>query len=175
MFLDLRKAYDSVDRKLLFEILLNRARNNPLKLKLVELMFQLYHKNMMVYDQSISIKANKGVPQGSSVSPSLFNLYLEDAIMSNNLLSAAARNGKLRAFADDLLIVADDIEELQKFITAIDGWQQSHKLILNKEKSAIMTNNYKYKNLIEIDGIPAVRKFKYLGVHSGLSTSEIRK
>jgi hypothetical protein len=100
---------------------------------------------------------------------------LEDAIMSNNLLSAAARNGKLRAFADDLLIVADDIEELQKFITAIDGWQQSHKLILNKEKSAIMTNNYKYKNLIEIDGIPAVRKFKYLGVHSGLSTSEIRK
>jgi hypothetical protein len=43
--------------------------------------------------------------------------------MSNNLLSAAARNGKLRAFADDLLIVADDIEELQKFITAIDGWQ----------------------------------------------------
>jgi hypothetical protein len=38
-----------------------------------------------------------------------------------------------------------------------------------------MTNNYKYKNLKEVDGIPAVRKFKYLGIHSGLSTSEIRK
>jgi hypothetical protein len=62
MFLDLRKAYDSVDRKLLFEILLNRARDNPLKLKLVELMFQMYHESVMVYDQSISINANKGVP-----------------------------------------------------------------------------------------------------------------
>jgi hypothetical protein len=95
--------------------------------------------------------------------------------MSNNLLSSASRSGKLRAFADDLLIVADDIEELKRFISAIDGWKESHKFILNKEKSAIMTNNYKYKNLKEVDGIPAVRKFKYLGIHSGLSTSEIRK
>jgi hypothetical protein len=135
----------------------------------------MYHDSKMIYDQSITIEANRGVPQGSSVSPSLFNIYLEDAIMSNNLLSAASRTGKLRAFADDLLIVADNIEEMEKFIKAVEGWKDSHNLSLNKDKSAFMTNNLKLKNLKDIEGIPGVKKFKYLGIHSGLNTNEIRK
>jgi hypothetical protein len=45
-----------------------------------------------------------GIVQGSSISPVLFTIYLEDAIKEDPKLSEAAKQGTLLAYADDIAI-----------------------------------------------------------------------
>ena len=53
------------------------------------------------------------------LSPSLFNVYLEWAMESIPELKAALEQGKLIAFADDLLLVCDTKEEAKTFIKGV--------------------------------------------------------
>jgi hypothetical protein len=46
--------------------------------------------------------------------PILFNIYLEEAIFSSGLLRKFSREGKLLAFADDMLLIADNENEVKK-------------------------------------------------------------
>jgi retron-type reverse transcriptase len=52
------------------------------------------------------IEARKGLGQGSVLSPILFNIYLEEAITSSKLMNMLVKEGRLLAYADDLVIRA---------------------------------------------------------------------
>ena len=62
-----------------------------------------------------NINAEMGLTQGS-VSPVLFNLYLEEALKSSTKLEAVRRRGDLLAFADDMLVMTDSQSELAMII-----------------------------------------------------------
>ncbi len=53
------------------------------------------------------MSAEMGLPQGSILSPVLFNVYLEEALKSSNKLEELRKRGDLLAFADDMLVMSN--------------------------------------------------------------------
>ncbi len=53
-----------------------------------------------------------GLPQGTVLLPVLFNVYLEEALKSSTKLEAVRRRWDLLAFAEDMLIMTNNQNEL---------------------------------------------------------------
>jgi len=118
------------------------------------------HRNSIIEVGTSSLKAEMGLPQGSVLSPVLFNVYLEEALNSSELLQGMRRRGDLLAFADDMLVMSSQKGEIEKAITELASLQLKYNLRLNKKKSEILTTE-KDEQLGEIK---CTRTVKYPGV-----------
>ena len=106
LLVDLQKAYDSVDRLILWRLLKQRCKSQQEKV-LIHLIMKL-HNDSTIQVGNHSINAEMGLPQGSVLSPVLFNVYLEEALKSSQKLEDVRKRGDLLAFADDMLIMTNN-------------------------------------------------------------------
>jgi len=117
---------------------------------------------------SDSLDNKYGVPQGSTLGPLLFNLFISD-------LSTMLANTKHILFADDLVITENesqisDLQEKLKYThTTIIKYFAENGLVINAEKCNIMIFNKKsnmkdIKLNIDNHQLETVKQFKYLGV-----------
>lgn len=155
---DLKKAYDSVDRNKLLDILLKRVHNDS-DFHLLQLIKLILKPNVISFGNA-EVNVNKGVPQGSSLSPFLFNIYLENALLNNPLLEKGIKEGKIWAFADDILLISKSTLETEQLIEAISGWGDSHALFLNKDKSHLISDIRSLGELKDIGGIKREKRVK---------------
>jgi hypothetical protein len=118
------------------------------------------HNNSTIQIGSYTMSAEMGLPQGSILSPVLFNVYLEEALKSSTKLEDVRRRGDLLAFADDMLVMSNSQPEIEMIISELVKLQDNWNLRLNKKKSEILT----CENLPEIGGVKCTKGVKYLGV-----------
>ena len=152
IFVDIKKAYDHVIREKLYDLL--SMIGVPPELVL---MYREMTTDMRIYmDNGNSIPYRNGVPQGSCISPMLFNLYYEQALKQ---LSPYAH--KLFAYADDLAIIEEGKNHLRAVIAVLQGWKQQFNLVVHDKKTEIMAIRGTVPAYVQY---PECKSYKYLGV-----------
>jgi retron-type reverse transcriptase len=135
--IDLQKAYDSVDREILWKLLDKRCKDDSER-TIVKLLMKLHSESTIQVGEH-HINAEMGLPQGSVLSPLLFNVYLEEAIRSSAKLDGVRSRGDLLDFADDFLVMSNSQAEIEQIINELTALQVKWNLKLNKKKSEILT------------------------------------
>lgn len=132
-FIDFKKAFDSVDR----ELLCNKLLEHGIKGKVYNLIRELLKTNYIKIDNgkelTRKIAQEQGVLQGDSLSPTLFLIFVMDLPES---IKVAGSHSIM--YADDLVIYSDKLESLQESLDKLEIWCNCNKLAVNPEKCRIM-------------------------------------
>ena len=170
IFLDLSKAFDTVDHHILIKKLEQHGiRGLPLQL------LKSYLTCRFQYTLVNGVKSNLcqvmcGVPQGSTLGPLLFLIYINDLPHISKF--------KTKLFADDTVLTLSNScitrlhQEVNEELKHIDNWMKFNKLSINYHKTKCMLitgkhglNTSKDFNIyIGKHELERVNEIKYLGV-----------
>ena len=163
-FLDLKKAFDSLDHSILLKKIYNSGFRGPI----FELL-QNYLKSRFQYVENNGQTSNlleikTGVPQGSVLGPFLFLLYI------NDLPGICGKNANIALFADDTSLIKSgkrDATDMNSELERVGHWFRQNKLTLNITKCESMNFAAGKARDIEIfnSKLPNNNCFKYLGVY----------
>lgn len=173
-FLDLAKAFDSVDHKILLQKLFRhgiRGKAYSLLVNYLQDRFQRVRINKIASNYK---RIEIGVPQGTILGPLLFILYV------NDLLLQMPKNS-IMSYADDTAVITKCDEDDRNWKVAIDRmnilldkvhkWLTANYLTLNLGKTVYMTfgsycSSVPIKVEIFIDKVllKRVESIKYLGI-----------
>ena len=173
-FLDIKGAFDSVDRKRLWEILLEAG----VPVKIVELIKSMYsHQSTVVRAHgglSEEFCPMTGVWQGAVLSPQLFTWVVDRIVKEAICVSNSFRGVELGddvciktlEYADDLVVFADSSDQLQGFLDCLEVAAGRDGLQFSPQKCAMLVQDVasnvlpvKIANVV----IPVVDRFVYLG------------
>ena len=146
IFIDLQKAFDTVDHEILLRKLdlygIRGITNN---------WFRSYLSNRVQYvtygkAKSILRKISAGVPQGSVLGPLLFLIYIND-------LCNAISHSQASLFADDTSIIYDDYSleiierRLNLDLSSLYNWLCANKISLNVAKTKVLLFRNPHKRI----------------------------
>ena len=169
LYLDFSKAFDTVNHDILMSKLFHMGFRNEIYSWLKSYLSN--RRQFVAINDNISktSSTNTGVPQGSTLGPLLFILYIND--MTNSL-----NNTKILHFADDSTLYksynknTDISQQTNNELYSINNWLLANKLYLNvnKTKYMIINNRDKPPDLdlkIGNSQIERCYEHKFLGVH----------
>ena len=152
-FLDLRKAFDLVKLPMMFSKLENRL--SPIYLRLILSCYE--NQSCCVRwnstDSSTFTTAN-GVRQGSSVSPSMFSIYIDDMFKELERSGLGCYIGSqfmgVHGYADDVVLLSPDRAGLQRMMDICTSYCEKHGIQIsvdaNPKKSKTKTMVFNGKN-----------------------------
>ena len=167
IFLDFSKAFDTINHDILMRKLDHMGFRGPIKSWIGS-----YLRNRKQYvdlggTSSDTLDVKMGVPQGSTLGPLLFILYINDM---KNCIDAL----NVIHFADDSTMYikykGDMSEAVNRDLMSLHNWLTTNKLILNVGKTnyMILNNRKSPTNLalkIGNSDIERTKMHKFLGVH----------
>jgi hypothetical protein len=167
VFIDLAKAFDTIDHNILLRKLSHYGVRNR---SLAWFRDLLSNRTQLVQNgniKSAALPIRMGIPQGSSLGPLLFNIYINDLPNFSNIPETLQ-------FADDTALVFTgeqaSPERINQCLAQLSSWMVANRLTLNVRKTKFIRfcahGNTVDAPEILINGerIELVENYKYLGV-----------
>lgn len=172
IFLDLKRAFETVDRDRLLDKLYQYGMRDMVLEWLRSYLSNRTQQVRFNNQWSKQITTKYGVPQGSVLGPLLFTIYI------NDIVQICPENSSIKMFADDTIIYvrgngSEEVEEkLNTVLPIVENWMNVNKLKMNAAKTKFMIIRSIRKELRRnitlkcLDGtvIERVENTKYLGV-----------
>ena len=185
-FVDFEKAFDRVQWRKLFEILKEIGVDWRDRRLIRNLYLNQTVKVRVADGESEPGEVGRGVRQGCSLSPVLFNIYAE-AMMIEALLEleegvrVGGRMVKSIRFADDKAIVCNSEAGLQEMVNSLNRTAEEYGMKINESKTKVMRIAKRQGAPIRIvignKDLEEVNSFQYLGsilTNDGRCSKEIR-
>ena len=168
VYLDYKQAYDRVWRQALPIKMKHMGIQGKILQWIINLIKNRTFQVRVKHCLSETHTTQRGLPQGSVLSPTLFNIYIND-------VTKTVENSSMALFADDIAIwnrnKSIDIlgHDLQSDLHKIESWSNLWKLKLSvpKTKAMVFTKKREVKEIhLELykTKIENVRSFKFLGI-----------
>ena len=141
-FVDLRKAYDTVNRERLWEVLREAGLGGKF-LSIVQGLYQGHRKTVTLgVDKTRQLACSRGLKQGCVLSPLLFALFISDLSRQLHDMDEGVTIGSVTIpalfFADDIALVANSEGALQRKLELLQRFVSSRGLAINFDKTKIM-------------------------------------
>ena len=188
-FVDFKKAFDSINRLMMFSIL----RHYGIPKTLVDAIQVLYtnSSSAVMVDGSLSASFNvtTGVLQGDVLAPFLF-IILVDYLLGKasepdtGVMTCPRQSSRYPAkilndldFADDIALLESSTTRAQSQLTRTADAAADLGLVISAPKTEFMTINCHPQPLLQVYGnlIKHVTDFKYLGSMMGSSASDMKR
>ena len=165
--IDFRKAFDSIKRETLIEVM-KEYKINPF---IIDSIAKIYVGDKTILDLGEGleqeVEVTSGIRKGCTGSTTLSKLITYMIIKKINEGGRGFSNELIKLgvlfFADDALVLADNLEDARFNIRILVEIGKKCGLDINKDKSSILIYNMKEKPE-EIEGIKVVDNIKYLGL-----------
>ena len=171
VFVDFRKAFDLVDHAILLTKLAEMGVNKSFWKWAQTYLTGRTQQVKLLGNLSKSGPVIAGVPQGGVISPTLFNIHVNDIedCIPRDLAVATCK------YADDCtqyeLVSADSTSHMQDVVKHLERWAELNKMEINAKKTKDMWISFKKScpepERISIEGktLERVKEFKLLGVN----------
>ena len=172
VFIDFKKAYDTVNRDLLMKRLISLGINGIFLRNIMAMYKKTEYCIKLKNGHTRAIESNLGLKQGCPLSPMLFNLFIDDIdyIFDDTCDPISICNEKINHFlyADDLVILSHSKEGLQRCIDRTSDYAKSKQLTISVNKSKTMIFNQPgrfIRDTFTLNGktLEPVQSFCYLG------------
>ncbi len=173
-FIDFKKAYDCIDRNILWKKLSNSGINGRI-LNAVKSLYSNVSSSVRLNGRLTDwFDVTSGLRQGCSLSPLLFNLFINDLALQVSALGKGIPIGNERVailmYADDVVIMAENETDLQYMLDRLGNWCQANNMRINADKSKVV--HFRYRALRRTEAlfrcgdheIAVIDSYKYLGL-----------
>ncbi|XP_032685325.1 uncharacterized protein LOC116850785 [Odontomachus brunneus] len=174
LFVDLRAAFDSVDRETLVKSIRDRGVREGLVVRCEDVLREVRNRVRVGENLGECFWTGRGVRQGCPLSPMLFNLLtadLEQELRGGRWEGVRLGEGNIfsLAYADDMVLLAEKEDGIKCMLARLERYLDGKGLELNVNKTRIMRfrkgggrkrkMNWRWKEKV----IEEVKEFSYLG------------
>lgn len=142
MFVDLKAAFDNINRDILWEGMRRRRIRESLIDRIREMYSETRSRVRIGTEVTDCFWTKNGVRQGYPISPTLFNLYIADVgeFLQRGIGGVKIGKEKIATieYADDIVLVAESEEGLGGMIKGLEKFLEGKKLSISVDKTKIM-------------------------------------
>lgn len=142
-FVDFKKAYDTVNRNILWKKLCNLGINGKM-LKAIKSLYASVSSCVRINGLKTDwFDVKTGLRQGCCLSPLLFNCFINDFACKIKALDVGIDIGNeskvcIMLYADDIVLLAESETDLQLMLNTLSEWCETNYMSINSSKTNVI-------------------------------------